>query len=96
MEEERWREVRGVNSWSNCRISYVNVHVVRCAGSEVAGERGCAGSPPHRTSVPVLQLRLRPNAKENENENENGARFQFSFSHWPKLKKGLIFNLKGL
>ena len=37
-----------------------------------------------------------PNAKENENENENGARFQFSFSHWPKLKKGLIFNLKGL
>ena len=55
MEEERCREVRGVNSWSNCRISYVNVHVVRCAGSEVAGVRGCAS--PNR---PLFRLRTAP------------------------------------
>ena len=53
MEEERCREVRGVNSWSNCRISYVNVHIVRCAGSEVAGVRGCA-SPTDLSATDLL------------------------------------------
>ena len=55
MEEERCREVRGVNSWSNCRISYVNVHVVRCAGSEVAGVRCCA-SPTDLSATDLLDL----------------------------------------